>query len=149
MGVDFERCSNIRMTHEILQFLDGNPGSGKLRAEGVPQNMRCDDKLIDMRRIIVIDDPLQCVLKMTCHLGLLILVQKQKAAFPFHHDFNLRLRAIPQDPLKCLIYFIAHGDKPIAALGFRLFQIILARSGKFCAYQLPFDVNPSVGKIQI
>ena len=70
MGVDFERCSNIGMTHEILQFLDGDPGSGELRAEGVPQNMRRCSKLIDMGSIVMIHDQLPRVLKMTCHLAL-------------------------------------------------------------------------------
>ena len=103
------------MTHNVLQLLNRHPGSGKLGAKGMAENMRRDRKLVEMRLVVLVHDALDRVFKVSGNLRLFILVQKQKPALAVDNDLNLGLDPIPQHALECLVHLVAHGDVALAA----------------------------------
>ena len=92
MGIDVHGNTCIGMSHQILQAFDVHTGMGHLGAEGMPEHMGCDfrQRLIRMQLAVLLQCPLKMMFNVHCHLGIAVLVQKQKPRVSVDQPFLCR-----------------------------------------------------------
>ena len=136
------------MSHQILKAFDVHTGMGHLGAEGMPEHMGCDfrQRLIRMQLAVLLQCPLKRMFNVHCHLGIAVLVQKQKSGISVDQPFLCRTLSFGKDVFQSPINIVRHGNKSAAAFGFRLFHIVgtIRLADKLVIYS-----DPTFLKIQL
>lgn len=127
MGVDIERHSYIRMSHQILQCFRIHAGLCHIGTICMSANMRGNIghlNLIDF--IVPADHMIEPVFPMHGYKWHSILVQKKESRVTIYHFLNLIIWSILNNCSKHLRHFICHWNNPCSGIGFCWLNYILS-----------------------
>ena len=119
MGIDVHGNARIGMSHQILQALDVHTGMGHLGTKGTPEHMGCDfrQRLIRMQLAVLLQCPLKMMFNVHCHLGIAVLVQKQKSGISVDQPFLCRTLSFGKDGSWTHALSMAHIPMKISLTG--------------------------------
>ena len=147
MGIGIQRDADVRMAHDILQGFRVHAALSHVGTECMAADMGRDfGKRHLVNAVVFLQDMLKVMLPVQGDHGHVVFVQKQKTSISVDHRFFQRSASVFDDPAEAGHHLVAHGDEPLAVLGFGVLNDILHVP---CALELMIHPDPLVPEIDV